>query len=342
MYGREFVARSCAVRLTSVFLVGGATVGCMDGGGVYSGTPTGDSGVHIEAGYGIRGSAAPDSGVGIAGSEDPDSGVGLTGSSVGAQVLDGGNATPRTPPIVVSTGDFALATPIHSGDSVFFVGNSFFGGDDDRLADFVAAMGTAVQPPIVINVGQHVVYGNEHLEWFFQQPESQNAINSGRYEVFVLQGEEREPVDHPDLFQQGVRDYYAAVTAHGGRVLLFMTWDFIWESGTTFFQTLSSAYESIGRELGIPVIPVGLIYDDCNKDPFGDAQPYWLTNQALHPSEEGKAVNAYATFAMLTGINPMGMPVTKPGYVPSKPMSPELYRYLSDKSWARVEPRLAK
>jgi hypothetical protein len=226
---------------------------------------------------------------------------------------------------------------VQNGDGVFFVGNSFFGGDHDRLADLVVRLGGAVHPPITMRTGSHVVYGNRPLAWFFEQPESQEAIRSGDYRVFILQGEEREPVDKEDAFRQAVHDYHEAVTAHGGRLMLFMTWDFIWESESNFFQRLSSTYDALGRELGIPVIPVGLIYDDCNQNPWGGEAPYWLTSQGLHQNAMGTAVNTYATFAMLTGVNPVGAPFTEPE---ANTMPPELLRYLSDASWARVAPRL--
>jgi hypothetical protein len=227
---------------------------------------------------------------------------------------------------------------IESGDSVFFVGNSFFGGDDNRLADLVTSLGKAMQPPIEIRTGQHVVYGNQPLSWFFDQPESQNAIQQGSYKIFVLQGEEREPVDHESDFKQAVRDYHRAVTDAGGKIMLFMTWDFYWERDSSFFANLSSAYEELGRELNVPVIPVGLIYDDTNKQPFGDEKPYWLTGQELHQNDKGTVANVYATFEMLTGLNPMGTVFDIPYDDP--PVPEPIYRYLSDKTWARVAPRL--
>jgi hypothetical protein len=227
---------------------------------------------------------------------------------------------------------------IESGDAVFFVGNSFFGGDDNRLADLVASLGRQVRPAITIQTGQHVVYGNQPLSWFFQQSESQAAIRSGRYKIFVLQGEEREPVDHEADFKQAVRDYHRAVTQNGGTIMLFMTWDFYWERDSSFFEQLSAAYEEIGRELNVPVIPVGLIYDDCNQQPYGNEQPYWLTNQELHQNDKGTVVNTYATFSMLTGIDPMGQTFVIPYADP--PVPAPVYEYLSEKSWARVAPRL--
>jgi hypothetical protein len=226
---------------------------------------------------------------------------------------------------------------IKSGDSVFFVGNSFFNYTNRDLAEWVTAIGKAGQPPVTINTGTHIVYGTQPLSWFFQQPASQNAIKSGKYKVFVIQGEEREPVENKAGFHQAVRDYNTAVKAKGGSVMLFMTWDFAWEKDTAFFKTLSAAYEEIGKELKIPVIPVGLIYDDANAQPFANQRSYWLTGQQLHQVESGTAVNAYATFAMLTGINPMGRPFTAAGNT----NSPEMLKYLSDKTWTRVAPRLS-
>lgn len=225
---------------------------------------------------------------------------------------------------------------IASGDAVFFVGNSFFDSFDRRLAEWVPAIGQAVTPPITIKTGSYIVPGNQKLSWFLQQSESQAALASKAYKVFVIQPEEREAVDRTDSFKQAVRDWNDAIVASGAKTMLFMTWDLPNEKGSTFFERLSTAYEEIGDELGIPVIPVGLIYDDCNNDPFPGqaAGSYWLTGGALHQVESGSAVNAYATFGMLTGVNPMGCPID----APANTNSPELLKYLSDMSWARVGP----
>jgi hypothetical protein len=260
----------------------------------------------------------------------------LDGSRGDAQRGDAGDTPERDAGGVSNAGKPSWL--IESGDSVFFVGNSFFGGDDNRLADLVTSLGKVMQPPIEIRTGQHVVYGNQPLSWFFDQPESQNAIHQGNYKIFVLQGEEREPVDHEADFKQAVRDYHRAVTGAGGKIMLFMTWDFYWERDSSFFADLSRAYDEIGRELQVPVIPVGLIYDDTNKQPFGNEKPYWLTGQELHQNDKGTVANVYATFEMLTGLNPMGTIFDIPYDDP--PVPEPVYRYLSDKSWARVAPRL--
>jgi hypothetical protein len=138
-------------------------------------------------------------------------------------------------------------------------------------------------------------------------------------------------------FHNAVRDYHQAITKNGSSVMLFMTWDFVWNrKNPEFFKNLVAAYEEIGTELDIPVIPVGLIWDDANKAPFTGEQAYFLNGQDLHQTEKGSAANAYATFAMLTGINPDGVEFKAPGQT----NSPELLKYLSDKAWARVSTRL--
>jgi hypothetical protein len=181
------------------------------------------------------------------------------------------------------------------------------------------------------------VPGENPLSWFFDQPASKDAIASKKYQLFILQGEETEPVDDKVGFHNAVRDYHQAITKNGGGVMLFMTWDFVWnKQNPEFFKKLVAAYEEIGAELDIPVIPMGLIYDDANKAPFAGEQPYFLNGQDLHQTEKGSAANAYATFAMLTGINPAGVKFEAPGQTNST----ELLKYLSDKAWGRVSTRL--
>jgi hypothetical protein len=237
-------------------------------------------------------------------------------------------------------GPWASVKPIRSGDAVFFVGNSFFDWQGRSLAAWVAALGQAITPPIAIATGSDVVIGHHPLAGFLTHPATREALASRKYQVYVLQGEEMEAVDHKAAFQQAVRDFDRAVVAAGGRTVLFMTWDFPWRR---FIDKVAASYDEIGRELGIPVVPVGLVYEDCGCRPFAPGlSPHWLTADAahregdLHPNEQGAAVNAYATFEMLTGINPAGRNFAAPGNSNDDAMM----KYLSAMTWARVSPRL--
>jgi hypothetical protein len=228
---------------------------------------------------------------------------------------------------------------IQDGDAVFFVGNSFLGWQGRRLPDWVSALGRAMSPPIRIETGADIQFGNTPLGEFLEHPATREALASRRYKVFVLQGEEYEPVDHKAAFHQAVRNFNRAIVAAGARTVLFMTWEFPWRR---FIAELSASYDEIGHELGIPVIPVGLAYHDCAQAPPPHEPPFALTASPEHPrgdlheNEKGTALNAYATFAMLTGRNPHGVTFVAPGNTNSE----ALMRYFSDLAWNRVWPRL--
>jgi hypothetical protein len=241
----------------------------------------------------------------------------------------GATETPRYAPL------------IRDGDRVFFVGNSFFGWQDRKLAEWVVAIGRAVKPQVQLETGADILFGNTPLRDFLDHPAVRAALASRRYQVFVLAGEEYEPVDHKAAFHQAVRDWNRAIASAGGRTVLFMTWDFRWRP---FIGELAASYDEIGRELGVPVIPAGLVYRDCNRAPLAGHRAFFLTASAEHPegdlheNEMGTAVNAYATFAILTGINPHGTNFRVFGNTNDDPAM----KYFSDRAWAEVEPRLVR
>jgi hypothetical protein len=230
---------------------------------------------------------------------------------------------------------------VHDGDAVFFVGNSFFDFHERRLPEWISALGANLSPPIHIKGGGDLVPGDTPLAGFLAHPATQEALASRKYRVFVLQGQEGEPVDHKQEFQQAVRAFHRAVEAAGAKTVLFMTWDL---PDRHFLKALADSYEEIGRELDIPVIPVGLIYQDCAQThPFKHGR-YWLTARptepegGIHENAMGSAVNTYATFALLTGVNPRGTNFVAPGNTNGD----ALMRSLSDMAWAWVLPRLER
>jgi hypothetical protein len=232
-----------------------------------------------------------------------------------------------------------LPALIEDGDAVFFIGNSFLGWEGRMLPEWLTILGRAVSPPIRIETGADILFGNTPLRDFLDHPATRQALASRRYKVFVLQGEEMEPVDHKAAFHQGVRELHRAIVAAGATTVLFMTWEFPWRP---FLRELAASYDEIGRELGIPVIPVGLVYQDYQRSPAPGESPYALTADPAHPmgnlheNEKGTAINVYATFAMLTGRNPLGQPFPAPGNT----NSPSHLRFYSDLAWRRVLPRL--
>ncbi|MBI1947767.1 MAG: hypothetical protein HYS27_18910 [Deltaproteobacteria bacterium] len=240
---------------------------------------------------------------------------------------------------VAPLGDPALPALVKDGDAVFFVGNSFLGWHDRPLPEWVASLGRSMTPPVSLEVGSDIVFGNTPLAGFLEHPATQAALASRSYRVWVLQGEDYEPVDHKAAFHQAVRDFNRAIVASGGRTVLLMTWEFPWRP---FIQELAASYDEIGRELSIPVIPAGWVFHDADLALPDGKRPFWLTADAEHPegtlhqNEHGTVANTYATFALLTGRNPHGQRFAAPGNT----CDDATLHLLSDLAFAEVAPRL--
>jgi hypothetical protein len=230
---------------------------------------------------------------------------------------------------------------VRDGDAVFFVGNSFFDWQGRPLPQWVAALGAAVSPPIRIEVGADIVPGEKPLPDFLEHDATREALASGKYDVFVLQGYEFEPVDDKQAFHDAVREFDRRIRAAGAQTVLFMTWDFQFRP---FIDELSASYDEIGRELGVPVIPAGLVHADCGRAPPQGEGRHFLTADAEHPDGDlhqnarGTAVNVYTTFMVLTGRDPQGRNFTAPG----NDNDDASMKYFSQMAWARVAPRLRR
>lgn len=251
----------------------------------------------------------------------------LAGPALAAQERDRGPAA-------------AGSALVGDGDAVFLVGNSFLAWDGRRLDEWLVALGKASSPPVRLSVDADIRLGNEALGDFLEHRATRQALASRRYKVFVLQGEEYEPVDRKAQFHRAVRSFHRSVTAAGGKTALFMTWEFPWRR---FLDQLAASYDEIGAELGIPVIPVGLIYRDAAAHAPPKQSAFWLTASVqhprgdLHPNEKGAAVNTYATFALLTAIDPRGTGFRAPG----NSNDAATLRLLSALAWERVRTRLS-
>lgn len=253
--------------------------------------------------------------------------IGLVSLSLGCAPVHDSGPPPAYPPLVPE------------GGAVFFVGNSFFDWDGRPLPQWVAALGSAVSPAIELEVAGDIVPGEAPLAEFLEHAATREALAARRYDVFVLQGFEFEPVDDARGFHAAVRAFDREIRAAGGHTALFMTWDFHFRP---FIDELAAAYDAIGRELGIPVIPAGLVHADCGRSPPAGEGRHFLTADAEHPrgdlhqNEQGTAVNAYTTFATLTGRDPRGTTFVAPG----NDNDAARMAYFAEKAWARVAPRL--
>lgn len=230
-----------------------------------------------------------------------------------------------------------FAPLLPEGGSVYFVGNSFLGWEGRNLPEWLAALGKA--QGVEFDVGADISPGDRPLADFLGHPAIRNALKSRRYEVWIVQAHELEPIDHPEAFKKAVKDFDAAIKESGGQMVLFMTWEFRWRK---MMPELADDYESLGRELRLPIIPAGLVFLDCERSPPSGFDAFFLTASpeapkgGLHENKFGMAANAYITFQILTGRNPHGQGFVAPG----NDIGPEMSRYLSDRAWERAIQRL--
>jgi hypothetical protein len=226
------------------------------------------------------------------------------------------------PPLFARRPRPARPGPLADGDAVFFVGNSLLGLPEHPLPAWVAAL--AASRSIHLEVGADIEPGNLPLGAFLHHRATRQALRSGRYRFWVLQGEESEPVTHRADFHRAVRAFDAAIRASGGRTVLFMTWAF---AGGPPAPSLAASYDDIARELGLAVIPAGLIYQDASDRLIG--------GDGLHQTVQGTAVNAHATLALLTGRDPGGRNFAAPGNT----IDDVTMKRLAALAWAHVSPR---
>lgn len=232
------------------------------------------------------------------------------------------------------------AAPLHDGDAVYFVGNSFFAWEDRVLPRWVAAIGEASRPPLRLQVDGDIVPGDLPLGAFLEHDAVAAALASRRHAVFVLQGHELEAVDDRSGFHDAVRAFDGRVRAAGGRTVLFQTWDLRWRE---FLPALVESYDSIARELSIPVIPCGQVFDDLGATPPPGGNRWWLTASAehpegdLHPNAAGMAASADVTFAILTGRDPRGVRFDAVG----NDLDATTHDRIAAAAWRRASERLA-
>jgi hypothetical protein len=84
------------------------------------------------------------------------------------------------------------------------------------------------------------------------------AIQSGKYDYVVLQEQSTLPLKNAARMRENVLLFDEAIKAAGARTVLYMTW--ARKHSPDQQQVITDAYESIGRETGAVVVPVGSIW----------------------------------------------------------------------------------
>lgn len=145
---------------------------------------------------------------------------------------------------------------------VLFVGNSLIfagGGVDLAFQRLAAAAGHDV------TVDRQTV-GGMTLATHATRPETLAAIREGGYDTVILQEQSNYPITNREQFHAAVRALVPIIREAGAQPWLYMTWTYkqtfrdLDPSGGAMTRQLAEAYESIGAELDVPVIPAGRVW----------------------------------------------------------------------------------
>ena len=192
---------------------------------------------------------------------------------------------------------------------VLFIGNSYTYVNNlphilKGLAEGLRE-GPAIEPAMAVN-------GGMPLGWHLANGPAMRMLEQQAWDVVILQehsllggyvidGEPR--LAPPGLFHSNARVLVPKVRAVNAQPLFFMTWA---RRGRPQEEPiLTSAYLDIGRELNVPVSPVGLVWEDVRRrhpdiDLFSD--------DGAHPSPAGSYLAASVLYISLTGRSPEGAP----------------------------------
>ncbi|MFP4144664.1 MAG: PEP-CTERM sorting domain-containing protein [Phycisphaeraceae bacterium] len=165
-----------------------------------------------------------------------------------------------------------------------------------------------------------------------------------RWDVVAVQGYSMDTDQDPTAFHNYVRKFDQVIRKQGGQTTLFARYGGYHDSFSQF-ETLQnridSNYQSIGRELGAPVVPSSKVFLEATRvsQRPDDAGEYWLyADDHGHPSDYGKLAYMYAFYSMLTHRSPVGLDLGDQIIPVSDPAKDE---FLQQTAWQVVKDQVA-
>jgi hypothetical protein len=205
--------------------------------------------------------------------------------------------------------------------NVLFVGNSFTYYNNGLHHHYRALLGSAL--PGVASEGRARILTISGGRLAEHRGGLQSMLAAGNWDVVVLQGYSRGPIDDATAgeFREAARDYAKLIRKSGAEPVFFMTWAYTGEPDMT--GLLYAAYTGIGDELGAQVVPVGLAFATVTTE-----RPDIVLRiaDAKHPTVAGTYLAACTFFAALQGQSPVGIDYTAG-------LDDETARYLQDVAW---------
>ncbi len=190
-----------------------------------------------------------------------------------------------------------LAIPSSVPLKALFIGNSFTARNElpGLIAQLAAARGKSLQHRLISA-------GGASLRTHWNAGHAPKAIADGHYDYVVLQEQSTLPVKNAKRMYENVRLFAEAIQVAGAKTVLYMTW--ARRHAPESQQAITDAYNSIGREVGATVVPVGAAWQRFLRK---HAQPVLHDRDQSHPALAGSYLAACVFLAVLFKESPVGI-----------------------------------
>ena len=209
---------------------------------------------------------------------------------------------------------------------LLFVGNSFtyYNGG---LENHVKQLAKSANPPRRITCDR-TTKGGATLKVLHEQKWLHDQMRAGGYDLVILQEDMPELTEHSvtPFFEQA-RLFEQEIRQLGSKTVLFMAWPYERLNWVTLEQ-IAQAHRAIGKELGVPVAPVGIAFQRAMKE---RPELAMLGRDKEHESIHGTYLAANVIYATIFGQNPKALT-----YYPTG-VTAEEAAFLQGIAWAAVQ-----
>lgn len=177
---------------------------------------------------------------------------------------------------------------------ILFVGNSFTQRNDlpGLLASLAAERKVRLRYKLISR-------GGASLRTHWNAGAAAKEIAANQYDYVVLQEQSMLPVKNADRMAVNVRLFNEVIRQAGSRTVLYLTW--ARQHAPESQPLITAAYQSLGKELGAIVVPVGVVWQKYRAQ---HARPPLYDRDQSHPSLAGSYLAACVFLATLLEIDP--------------------------------------
>jgi len=181
--------------------------------------------------------------------------------------------------------------------NMLFIGNSFT--QRNNLPALLSEM--AAEREIALTHAL-VSAGGASLRTHWNAGQAATALATGSYDYVVLQEQSTLPVKNAARMAENVRLFDTSIKQAGAKTVLYMTW--ARQHAPESQQAITDAYQSIGKELGAVIVPVGLAWQTFLAK---HRAPVLHDRDQSHPTPAGTYLAACVFLTVLLKANPIGI-----------------------------------